>query len=138
MDECIFCQIASGKMESFKVYEDDDSFAFLDIHPAAPGHTLVVPKKHTADIFDIDEISLRRLAGSLRHIASKIKNAIGSDIMIMQNNGRAAGQIVDHIHFHVIPRTEGDGIGLMRGMAELTKEQMEEIQNKIKEASSDD
>jgi len=135
MADCIFCRIVAGEVEAFKVYEDDDSLAFLDINPAAPGHTLVVTKVHAENIFDIDEIDLRRLVGAVKHVAAKIRAAIGSDIMVVQNNGSTAGQVVDHIHFHIIPRTEGDGIGLARGRVELSREQLQELAEKIKTAS---
>jgi histidine triad (HIT) family protein len=101
---CIFCEIAAGRAPSYKIYEDADSFAFLDINPAAPGHTLVVPKSHAAMIFDIDELSLRRLTSAVKHVADRIRKVMGADVSVLQNNGRLAGQGVDHVHFHVIPQ----------------------------------
>jgi len=134
MSDCLFCNIIKGQIESFKVFEDDDAVAFLDINPAAPGHTLIVPKVHAVNLFDIDEISLRRLASTLKHVAQKVRTATKKDLMIIQNNGKDAGQVVDHLHFHIIPRTQGDGIGLMRGRIEITKEEMSEMVEKIKSA----
>lgn len=109
MDECIFCKIISGNIPASKVYEDDNCIAFLDIAPLNIGHTLVVPKKHSETISDTDEDTLV----SLMKISKKVARALLREhegINIVQNNGRAAGQLVNHIHFHIIPRDSNDGI----------------------------
>lgn len=108
--ECLFCKIAKGEIPSKKVYEDSDSFAFLDINPRNPGHTLVITKKHYGTIFDIPSGEVGRLFETVKKIAGMVKNGVNAHgVNIIQNNGKAAGQVVPHLHFHVIPRfvTEG-------------------------------
>ena len=114
MTDCLFCKIASGEIPSKKVYEDSGSFAFLDINPRNPGHTLVIPKKHSQDIFSIGEGEAVGLMKALRRVAIGVQKATGvKGISISQSNGQLAGQVIPHIHFHVIPRTEAEkGLGL--------------------------
>lgn len=114
MTECIFCKIVSGEIPCKKVYEDKSSIAFLDINPRNPGHTLVIPKKHIQDIFSISDGDAAELVKAVRRVAIGVKKATDAKgISITQSNGQLAGQLVPHIHFHVIPRTEAEkGIGL--------------------------
>lgn len=111
MDDCIFCKIANGVFGSATVYEDEDFRAVLDIAPAAKGHVLILPKKHMANLFEIDsEVASKALAVASR-IASAQKKALGCDgINLLQNNGEAAGQSVFHLHIHLIPRYAGDKV----------------------------
>lgn len=106
MDDCIFCKIVSGEIPSYVVYEDDDVKAFLDITQATPGHTLLVPKQHVADIFAYDEILAGKVFSKLPVLARAIK-AINPEIKgmnIVNNNGKVAYQSVFHSHVHLIPR----------------------------------
>jgi histidine triad (HIT) family protein len=114
MDDCIFCRIVSGETPSKKVYEDARSMAFLDINPRNPGHTLVVPKRHVQDIFSIPEDDVAELMKTVKKVAAGVMKATGAKGMsIAQSNGQLAGQVVPHMHVHVIPRTEKEkGIGL--------------------------
>lgn len=114
MDECVFCRIIRGELPSKKVYEDSHSMAFLDINPRNPGHTVVVPKGHSQDIFTIPENQAAELMKAITRVSKAVKKATGTKgINITQNNGQLAGQVVPHIHFHVIPRTEAEkGMGL--------------------------
>ena len=108
-NDCVFCAIAAGEIPCFKVYEDESVLAYLDINPFAKGHTLVIPKAHAADLQDIGDAALADLVVHVKRIAAHIKEALGCDgYNIMQNNGAAAGQTVRHIHFHIVPRWEGD------------------------------
>lgn len=108
-DTCLFCKIIKGEIPAYKVYEDSETMAFLDINPNNPGHTLVVPRDHFENIYSIPDEALCRLMISVRKIALAIKNGLDVDgINIAMNNERAAGQIIDHAHIHIIPRTEGD------------------------------
>ncbi|OGL60985.1 hypothetical protein A3H10_03335 [Candidatus Uhrbacteria bacterium RIFCSPLOWO2_12_FULL_46_10] len=110
MSDCIFCKIIAGEIPSEKVYEDEHVLAFLDIAPVNPGHTLVIPKTHSSDFLDTTESSLIVVVKVLPKIAKAIMWAVGADgFNIGVNNGAAAGQIVPHMHFHVIPRLSGDG-----------------------------
>lgn len=111
MNDCIFCEIAAGRIPCTKVYEDEDILAFLDIHPVSNGHTLVIPKIHSPKLDECSLDILEKLIRCLRRIAGAVQKAVASDgYNVLSNNGRAAGQLVDHIHFHIIPRNTGDGV----------------------------
>ena len=108
-NDCIFCAIADGEIPSFKIYEDDEVLAYLDINPFSEGHTLVIPKEHREGLLDADDALLAKLVSRVRKVAEHIKLALPCDgFNILQNNGEAAGQTVRHIHFHIIPRRNGD------------------------------
>jgi len=108
--DCIFCKIVAGDIPSYKVYEDENCLAFLDIDPASIGHTLVIPKKHFSNLNDILDEKLSSLILSVKKVAKILQDKLGvKDYQILQNNGRGAGQEVFHIHFHVIPREINDG-----------------------------
>jgi len=132
MNDCIFCKIIAGEIPSSKIYEDQNSFAFLDITPINPGHTLLIPKKHSRNIFDTDDEVLKQLAPKIKKLSTAIRDGVGADgINIQINNEPIAGQVVFHIHIHIIPRFENDGIKPWKGK-EYDKGEMEEISNKIK------
>lgn len=110
-DNCIFCKIANGVIPSATIYEDDDFRAILDIAPAHKGHTIILPKKHADNLFALDEATASKLLPVAKKVACAVKKVTGCDgINILQNNGEAAGQTVFHLHVHVVPRFEGDGI----------------------------
>jgi len=110
MQNCIFCKIIAGQIPSCKVYEDEQTIAFMDIGPIVKGHLLVVPKKHFAHLLETPADVLAGLIVIVRKIAAAQQKALRADgVNIVQSNGRAAGQVVDHIHFHVIPRFVTDG-----------------------------
>ena len=107
----IFTRIAQGEIPSYKVAENEDYYAFLDISPLALGHTLVIPKAHTTGLLDTPEETLAALLARVKKVAAHLKSALGCDgFHILQNNGAAAGQTVGHIHFHIVPRRNGDPI----------------------------
>jgi len=109
--DCIFCKIIRGEIPSFKVYEDDDTFAFMDINPIAPGHALVIPKHHSRDILETpDEWVAKAFAGA-RRLARAVQKTVEPDgINIVQANGPGAKQSVFHLHVHVVPRAMDDGL----------------------------
>ena len=108
-NDCIFCGIAEGEIPSFKVYEDEQVLAYLDINPFTKGHTLVIPKEHYKGLLDADDKVLADLIVKVKKIAAHVALSIGCDgFNILQNNGDAAGQTVRHVHFHIIPRWNGD------------------------------
>lgn len=110
-NDCVFCAIAAGEIPCFKVFEDDFALAYLDINPFSEGHTLVIPKAHTTGLLDTPEETLAALIARVKKVAAHLKTALGCDgFHILQNNGAAAGQTVGHIHFHIVPRREGDPI----------------------------
>ncbi|HDE5713532.1 TPA: HIT family protein [Staphylococcus aureus] len=109
MSETIFGNILTGEIPSFKVYEDDYVYAFLDISQVTKGHTLLIPKKASANIFETDEETMKHIGAALPKVANAIKRAFNPDgLNIIQNNGEFADQSVFHIHFHLIPRYEND------------------------------
>lgn len=104
----IFAKIVRGEAAAYKVYEDDHTLAFMDLMPQAEGHTLVIPKSAAVDLMDIDPIALSKTILTTQHIAQAVKQAFDADgIMIAQLSGRAAGQSVFHLHFHILPRHGG-------------------------------
>ena len=105
MDDCIFCKIVRGEIPSFKVYEDDRVFAFEDINPISEGHTLIIPKAHTENLWEISEEDLTAIHRVSRKLVHAIKKAIEPDgVAVLQLNGRAVNQDVMHYHLHLIPR----------------------------------
>ena len=109
MSDCIFCKIISKEIPSEIVYEDENTLAFLDINPINVGHTLVIPKTHHENIFDMPEDVLSKTVLVLRKVARSV-DKISDGINVGQNNRLAANQLVNHFHFHVIPRFENDGL----------------------------
>ena len=104
-NNCVFCAIAEGEIPSFKIYEDEFVLAYLDINPFTTGHTLVIPKAHSAGLADTSDEMLATLVSRVKKIAVHLKEALPCDgFNILQNNGEAAGQTVMHIHFHIVPR----------------------------------
>jgi len=109
MDNCIFCKIVKGEIPSFKVYEDDRVLAFEDINPISKGHTLIIPKKHAENIWELAEEDLVAVQKASKKVAHAIKDALNSEgIACLQLNGRAVNQVVMHYHFHLIPHSPGD------------------------------
>lgn len=107
--DCIFCKIVSGEAESSIIHDEDDVMAFLDMHPINPGHTLIIPKKHATNVYDIPKETLEKIATLSKDLSIKIKENLNADgISIFQMNEKAGDQDVMHYHLHVIPRYEGD------------------------------
>lgn len=116
MNDCLFCKIVEGKIPANKVYETDKILAFLDITPVNEGHTLVIPKEHYENLFELPDNLLEKIAIELKHIGKAVQKATNSGgINIAMNNREAAGQIIPHAHFHIIPRYLADGQKLMHG-----------------------
>jgi histidine triad (HIT) family protein len=113
VDNCIFCKIIKGEIPSTKIHEDDRTYAFMDINPGTRGHCLVIPKAHSTDLHDIAEQDLSAVILTVKKLAAAAKKALGAaGVNVVQSNGAAAFQSVFHLHFHVIPRYEGDGVRL--------------------------
>ena len=111
MEDCIFCKIVRGEIPSAKLFENDDLLAFLDINPVSKGHTLVIPKVHHASFPEIPVDLFARLGEALQKIGTAVKSELNSaGFNILLNNDRAAGQLIDHCHFHLIPRNQADGV----------------------------
>lgn len=109
--DCVFCKIASGQLPSAKVLETACALAFLDIQPLADGHILLVPKEHYPTVTDIPPQLLGEVAAELPRLGQALLDALDAPALtVAVNNGREAGQIVPHLHFHLIPRRESDGV----------------------------
>ena len=137
-EKCVFCAIVEGRIPSHTVYEDEKTLAFLDIHPSAPGHTLVIPKAHIARVEDLPEEDARSLFAALHKIVGRIQDAVGAPATTIGiNNGRESGQEVPHVHIHVIPRNRGDRGGIIQGVSgspqRLNDEEIARIAKEIRE-----
>ncbi len=130
-EDCIFCGIVSGKIPSYTLYEDEQIKVFLDLYPVSEGHCLYVSKKHYEFLEEVPEEEMNFL-NKLPKILNIVKSTVNaSGINIIQNNGRDAGQIVPHVHFHIIPRFENDGKIKFPRSETLQKEKAEEIITKV-------
>jgi histidine triad (HIT) family protein len=110
-DECLFCKMVAGQIPVTKVYENDNILAFLDIGPISDGHTLVIPKQHFEKLHECSQELLTEIASHIGIIAGAVFTSMNSDgYNILCNNGKAAGQVIKHVHFHIIPRRTGDGV----------------------------
>ena len=129
MSDCIFCKIVDGEVPCERIYEDEETLAFLDMNPASKGHTLVIPKKHYKQFIDVPGEELAQFVQSLKKV-SKAISLYAEGFNIIQNNGKVSGQLVPHVHFHIIPRWKEDGIVIgnwKRAAVEDTKKVQEEI-----------
>lgn len=118
MSECLFCKIISKAIPAHIVYEDDAAIAFLDINPVNPGHTLVVPKRHFEKFTDMPEGSCMPVSNLIMKVMQSLEKELGYEgVNLIQNNGSVAGQLVPHVHFHIIPRKVGDGHAHWHGQA---------------------
>lgn len=116
MDNCIFCKIVKGEIPSYKIYEDEKTYAFLDINPVNPGHTLVIPKKHALDVFEIEESEWDAVMRTVQKVARALEKSLQpTGINLAMNNRSGAGQVVFHAHVHVMPRYPNDGHELWKG-----------------------
>lgn len=132
MENCVFCKIITGEIPSFKVLEDEDNLAFLSIHPIAPGHTLVIPKKHHKYIFEMDSQSLAKLMDFSKPVAFALSRAF------QPKTGRVgimvAGLEVPHVHLHLIPMNSQLDLDFKKARTDATPDQLKEDQRKIKAA----
>jgi histidine triad (HIT) family protein len=110
--DCVFCKIVAGQIPAMRVYEDDVILSFLDIGPLAEGHLLIIPKEHSERLEGTRPETLAHLAQHLPRLARAVVELTGATgYNLLQNNGRVSGQEVPHVHFHIIPRVQGDGLG---------------------------
>ena len=132
-NSCIFCKIAQKQAVTSRVYEDEKVMAFLDIRPLNKGHTLVIPKAHYENIFDVPQELNAYLHGVTKQIAIAVKKATNADgITIIQQNGKAANQDIPHLHVHVIPRYEGQKMPSFSETTEVDKEELDLTAAKIR------
>ncbi|MBP2258833.1 HIT family protein [Virgibacillus alimentarius] len=135
--DCIFCKIINGEMPSAKVYEDEHVYAFLDISQVTKGHTLVIPKKHTKDLYDTPPEVAGELFARIPRIANAIKETYQPvGINLLNNNEKGAGQVIFHLHIHIIPRYEDDGFSF-KGENHTDEYSLENLQQMAKEISKE-
>lgn len=142
--DCIFCKIINGSIPhdpNHRIYEDEHTIAFLDINPIADGHTLVIPKRHADNLLEVSEEDAKHVVTTVRKIAIAMKKALKADgINILQANGKSAGQSVFHLHFHVVPRHEHDGLHIYpetKRLGHEGKEIAEQIKSNLPIYSAD-
>jgi histidine triad (HIT) family protein len=133
-DDCLFCNMVAGQIPVAKIYEDDVILAFLDIGPISDGHTLVIPKQHFEKLHDCPSELLGQVGSRLCKIAGAVAAAMNSDgYNLLCNNGRAAGQLIEHLHFHIIPRNTGDGLFSRWPSSEYQAGKIEAVAAEIRE-----
>ena len=132
-DDCIFCKIIAGEIPSAKIYEDEQILAFLDIGPLSEGHCLVVPKDHYLRFEQLPADLASALARRLGPVAQAVVKAVNAEgYNILNNNGRCAGQLVEHVHFHIIPRNLGDGVFTQWPAGKYPPGRMDELADMVK------
>jgi histidine triad (HIT) family protein len=135
VDDCLFCKMVAGQIPVIKIYEDEVILAFLDIGPLSDGHTLVIPRQHFEKLHDCPAELLGRVGSCLGKIAKAVTAGMNSDgYNVLCNNGRAAGQLVEHLHFHIIPRNTGDGVFDRWPAYKYQAGQIEEVATRIRES----
>lgn len=129
--DCIFCQIIDNDIPSYKVYEDENVVAFLDILPISPGHVIIAPKEHVANLEDLSDEMLCAMTKTFKKIGKAMTDGLDAKgYSVLLNNKSAAQQHVPHVHFHVVPRAEGDGLerwpqsGYDEGQAEFYQQKI--------------
>ena len=132
MEDCIFCKIASGEVQSLKVYENDKTFAFMDIANDVDGHILVIPRKHCKNILDCDPEALSAVMQTVKIVSVHLTERCGYEgINLLNASDESAGQSVPHLHIHIIPRKRNDGIDAWPKF-EGAKEDLQTVYEKIK------
>ena len=130
MDNCIFCKIIKGEIPSYKIYENEFTFAFLDISKDCYGHTLVIPKKHSKNLLDTDPVYLNEVFKSVQDICKHYESLGFEGFNILNNNNSCAEQSIDHFHIHIIPRKNNDNLKIFPALKEQNLD-LAEIQKKL-------
>ena len=134
-DDNTFAKILRGEAPAVKVYEDEHVLAFMDVFPQTEGHTLVLPKEKARNLLELSDATAREAITRVKKIAAAVEAALEPDgIVVTQFNGAPAGQSVFHIHFHIIPRSGSQGLGIGWNPGELTDREAEELKSKIRAA----
>jgi len=131
--ECLFCKIIAGEIPAFKLYEDEETFAFMDINPANEGHALVVPKEHSKDLYSVSDVAIKASVVTARKVALALQKTVDFDgLNLLQCNGPAAAQSVFHFHMHVLPRRDQDELKLNWGLTPGDMEAIGQLAERIK------
>jgi len=132
MSDCIFCRIIAGEIPAATLIETAKVISFLDINPVNPGHALAVPKRHVASLLDLTQEELHIAGFVIKRLAAAIKEATGAEgFHVLQNDGAVAGQVVQHVHFHIIPRKPDDGFQLGWRQGSYAEGELEELRRAI-------
>lgn len=132
MNDCLFCKIIAREIPATIIAEDEYVVAFLDIHPTNPGHTLIVPKTHIANLQTADKETIHRLFEMTQKIGRAVIKGLGVEgYNVLQNNGTVAGQVIHHLHVHVIPRFAGDGFTHWHGQDYENEQQVQNVAEHI-------
>ena len=132
--DCIFCQIIEGKIPAEKVQDSENVVSIMDINPVAPGHTLVLPRKHFELLTDLPGELMQELAGVSQNVAKSVMKATDAEgFNYLANNHKCAGQAIGHAHIHIIPRRTGDGIRFNWSPKPYPEGELEKIAGKIRE-----
>lgn len=132
-EDCIFCKIVKGEIPGTLLYEDNTVLSFLDIAPAAKGHALVIPKQHYKTLLDIPHEELQALITAVQKVGAAIMTATGAQgFNVLQSNEKVAGQVIQHAHFHIIPRNENDNLDLSWEQGKPDKAELEALSESVK------
>jgi len=133
MENCLFCKIIKKEVSAEIIYEDSDSVAVLDVHPRAPGHAMILPKNHAENILDLTDEEIGGVFKAVKKVVAILNESLKPDgFTIGINHGKVSGQVIDHLHIHVMPRWLGDGGSSIHNVVDNPpKETLEEIKNKI-------
>ena len=134
--ECLFCKIINKEINTEIIYEDDNVLALLDIHPRAPGHAMVIPKKHAENILDLPDDKIEPVFKAVKKVTEMINKTLSPDgFTIGINHGKVSGQAIDHLHVHIIPRWKNDhGDSIHSVVNNPPKESIKDIADKIRSA----
>ena len=134
MDECIFCRIVRGEIPCYKVYEDKDTLAFLDVQPHAKGHTVVIPKRHVVRVFNLTEAQTKGFMAGVVQAMKRVQEVLDPDgFNVGWNQNTAGGQVVPHLHVHIFPRYTNDGGGSMHSIIRNPgKERVEDVAKRFR------
>ena len=132
-DKCIFCMVLDGELPSEKIYEDEHAVAVMDINPWTRGHAVVFPRRHAKDLFEIEDDQLAAVVQAAKRVATMMRDTLGCDgVNLLQSNGPAAWQTIFHLHFHVIPRYDGDPLKLPIRPEPAEPEELAEVAKEIR------
>ena len=137
MENCIFCKIIKQEIPCYKIYEDEDNLAFLDVNPHAKGHAMVIPKKHVSVLTDLDDNNVEKLFVAVKKVTQMLKEKLNPDgFNGGWNNGEVCGQTVPHLHIHIMPRYDGDGGGSIHSIIKNPGDlSVEEVHNLLETTS---
>jgi histidine triad (HIT) family protein len=134
-EDCIFCKVLAGEIPGERIYEDDHAIAVMDINPWTRGHAVVFPRKHAANLFEIEDGELEHVAVAAKRVATAMKDRLDCDgVNLFQSNGAAAWQTIFHLHVHVIPRYVGDPLQLPTHPKPAKPEELAEVAREIRRA----